>query len=151
MKRAKGFTLVELIVSVVIMGVIASLALGQYYKLIERADERHAIDSLLAIASAERMYCAKHGDFWPGTGKPLENIAVTNAALGTNVTDIPGRMAIICGGTDIGYQCRAFYFQGGEIKWVVESRATKLEGRPFCSYDDERCPTCRNLSNGGCI
>jgi len=151
MKKYSAFTLVELIVSVVIMGVIASLALGQYLKFVERADERYAIKSLLTIAAAERMYYAKHGDYWPGTGKPLENITVTNAALGTSVTDIPGRMAIICGGTDIGYQCRAFYFQGGQIKWVVESRATKLEGRPFCSYVDERCPTCKNSDNGGCI
>ncbi|HSV43859.1 MAG TPA: type II secretion system protein [Candidatus Bathyarchaeia archaeon] len=151
MKRGRGFTLVELIVSVVIVGVIASLALGQYYKLIERADERHAIDSLLTIASAERMYYAKHGDFWPGTGKPLENITVTNAALGTNIQNIPGRMTITCGGGEIGYQCRAFYVQGGVIKWEIESRAMLLEGRPFCNNDDEPCPMCKNSANGGCV
>lgn len=137
-------------IAIVVVCVIAATAYVQYTKLMERTYERHASMSLVTIGAAEKIYQARHGDYWPGLGHPLESIEVTNEALGTNISDIPNTMAIICGGGEPGYQCRAFYTQGGQIKWTVESRATLLDGWPFCSYMDERCPTCKNYLNGGC-
>ena len=56
----KGFTLIELLVVVLIMGILASVAMPQYFKSVEKSRAAEAIDAASAIASAqERMYMQK--------------------------------------------------------------------------------------------
>ena len=56
----KGFTLIELLVVVLIMGILASVAMPQYFKSVEKSRTSEAIDAISAIASAqERNYMQK--------------------------------------------------------------------------------------------
>ena len=56
----KGFTLIELLVVVLIMGILASVAMPQYFKSVEKSRASEGIDVLSAIASAqERAYMQK--------------------------------------------------------------------------------------------
>ncbi|MBO4556484.1 MAG: prepilin-type N-terminal cleavage/methylation domain-containing protein [Elusimicrobiales bacterium] len=56
----KGFTLIELLVVVLIMGILASVAMPQYFRAVEKSRASEAIDALSAIASAqERAYMQK--------------------------------------------------------------------------------------------
>ncbi len=55
MKRS-GFTLLELIVGVVIVGILASIALPNFSKSIEKTKVRDAQTTLSAIYSAEKIY-----------------------------------------------------------------------------------------------
>ena len=53
----KGFTLIELLVVVLIMGILASVAMPQYFKSVEKSRASEAISILTAIASAQdRQY-----------------------------------------------------------------------------------------------
>ena len=56
----KGFTLIELLVVVLIMGILASVAMPQYFKSVEKSRASEAVDALSAIASSqERAYMQK--------------------------------------------------------------------------------------------
>jgi len=52
----KGFTLMEIMVTIVIIGVLATLSITQYTPVRERAIGREAVSALRLIAAAERIY-----------------------------------------------------------------------------------------------
>ena len=59
MKR-QGFTLIELLVVVLIMGILASVAMPQYFKSVEKSRGAEATSVLSSIASSqERAYMQK--------------------------------------------------------------------------------------------
>ena len=49
----KGFALIELLVVVLIMGILASVAMPQYFKSVEKSRSAEAIEVLSAIVDAE--------------------------------------------------------------------------------------------------
>jgi prepilin-type N-terminal cleavage/methylation domain-containing protein len=55
-KNPQGFTLLELLVVVVIIGVLASLGLANFAQPKELAIEKEALTNLKLIASAEKIY-----------------------------------------------------------------------------------------------
>ncbi|MFA5118065.1 MAG: prepilin-type N-terminal cleavage/methylation domain-containing protein [Candidatus Omnitrophota bacterium] len=61
MKR--GFTLIELIIVIIIIGVLATLAVPQYLKSTERAKGAKARHALGIIAQAEKMYRAENDTY----------------------------------------------------------------------------------------
>ena len=52
----KGFTLIELIIVVIVIGILATLAVPQYLRAVERAKGGKARHALGLIAQAEKMY-----------------------------------------------------------------------------------------------
>jgi prepilin-type N-terminal cleavage/methylation domain-containing protein len=75
MKNRKGFTLMELVVVVMILGILASMAVPYYYKSIEttRAEDSVALGHMLG--NANRMYALDHGNL-------LTSGAITNTCNG---------------------------------------------------------------------
>src|SRR3569832_2324125 len=66
-QRAAGFTLIELLAVVMIIGILASLAVPQYYKTIERDKASEAVNLLMALKGAQDRYKTKYGAFCNGT------------------------------------------------------------------------------------
>ena len=64
----KGFTLMELLIVVIIIGILAALAIPQYTKTIERAHWAEAIDNLGQIRSAEIRYFAERDAYTSNFG-----------------------------------------------------------------------------------
>ncbi len=79
-----GFTLMEIIIVVITLGVITSLALSNYSKIIERNYCRNAQMNLIAIQSAAQIYKVRNGNFSIPTGTDLDAI---NTDLKLNITD----------------------------------------------------------------
>ena len=66
----KAFTLVELLIVIIIIGILATMAVPQYQKMINKARWAEAFTVLDAIRKAELYYYSMHGKFAIGTAVP---------------------------------------------------------------------------------
>ena len=64
----KGFTIIELMVALIIIGVLVSLAIPGFSRTKERAFDKEAQIELNLIAAGEKMYRAKIGSYYPSSG-----------------------------------------------------------------------------------
>lgn len=79
-KKKHSFTLVELLITIVIIGILATLALPNFRRSREQVLGREAQANLKLIAAAERIYRMEYGTYWPTSGD-LGDIANINTNL----------------------------------------------------------------------
>ena len=75
----EGFTIVEVMIVTVILGVIAGLAVPSYTSSVEQSRANEAQANLNVIYRAEKIYKIDKGAFWPTDADPT--IDEINAAL----------------------------------------------------------------------
>jgi prepilin-type N-terminal cleavage/methylation domain-containing protein len=82
----KGFTLVELAVVIVIIGVLAAFGVPQFLKSVERSKAAEAFNYLSAVRSAQERYLAKEGcyaDSATSTALDINQVAPKYFDVGT--------------------------------------------------------------------
>jgi prepilin-type N-terminal cleavage/methylation domain-containing protein len=63
-KKSKGgFTLIELLVVVLIIGILAAIAVPQYFKVVEKGKAAEALTTLDSIRGAQERYLAGFGAY----------------------------------------------------------------------------------------
>lgn len=67
MKVQKGFTLMELIVAVIVIGILASLAIANYSKTKENVLNKEAFSSLKMLRVAEKSYYMDYRSYYSNT------------------------------------------------------------------------------------
>ena len=63
MKKAIGFTLLELLIAIAVIGIIASVAYPSYIDNISRANRTEAQRELLKLASLQEQYFIDHREY----------------------------------------------------------------------------------------
>lgn len=66
MRRHKGFTLIELIVVIMILGILATIAVPKFLKTSARAHDNATRQSLAVVRNAIELYTADHNGELPG-------------------------------------------------------------------------------------
>ena len=109
----KGFTLIEVLLVVLVVGVLASLAMPQYTKVVEKAKMSEAKTVLSAIRTAEGVYFMEFDEYTSDMDNLDLDDAISDSDLfayeitlsGTNADSTFGIKATRSGGA----------FDGGEI------------------------------------
>jgi prepilin-type N-terminal cleavage/methylation domain-containing protein len=65
-KSQGGFTLIELLVVVLIIGILAAIAIPQYFKVVEKGKASEALTTFDAIRGAQERYLAATGNYCTG-------------------------------------------------------------------------------------
>jgi len=105
-KNTKGFTLVELIVVIIVVGVIAGLAIPRYSRGIEQSYENDATLQLKAIHSTNKIRFIRTGQYWPVNQVNMD-LGEINNNLGLSI--IANNVTYECDGVVSGleYTCTA--------------------------------------------
>ena len=146
MKRLSGFTLVELLIVIIIIGILATMAIPQYNKMVERTKWTEAISILGTIRQAGLLYYAQYGDY-PynySLNGPLQSPAIPlDIEIPQTKYDSQsknGRYVYrLYGKNTTGKQqcCYAFLDKSGEGTWVTGEPYIRIyyDGELFDPYD----------------
>ena len=81
MKGEKAFTIIELLIVVIIIGVLATIAIPQFSKAVEKSKVGKAKSNLAVVAKAEAMVYAENGAYTAPGSLTTANIANLTAQI----------------------------------------------------------------------
>lgn len=123
----RGFTLMELMIVVVIMGIIAAFSIPNYSKAVERSYERDGAVNLMAIYASQKIHYNSENTYVTG-----KDIASLNSALELGL--IANGMKYACNASSVNFDCTA---TRGNETFVL--KVNKDTSNPCCAAGD--CPT----------
>ena len=85
--KAKSFTLTELIIVIVIVGILVALGLPSYNRIKEKSLDREAKASLALIRAAEKIYKMEQGWYYPRPVNTQTTASVINTFLKLNLPE----------------------------------------------------------------
>ena len=89
LKGQGGFTLIELLVVVLIIGILAAIAVPQYFKVVEKGKFAESMEWISGLKGAQERYLAKNGTYYTGavTATSFDvNLGAMTKFSATNVT-----------------------------------------------------------------
>jgi len=130
-KSIKGFTLVEIMIVIVIVGLIASFGIPGFGKMVRKSHERNAILGLTTINQANSIYEAKTGGFY--VGGPIDLAAInTNLSIDLKALDFTYSYT----GIATSYTAQAVWT---DFTVEVDEGPIIVGTNPYCSAGT--CPT----------
>ena len=117
-KKISGFTLIEIMVVVVIIGILASLAIPNYMNTREKALDKEAVAGVKLIRAADRQYYVQNETYFPSSGT-------------ATLADINGNLSIALSGATWTYSLtrlggggiNATAVHSGRTWWVTNDTA----------------------------
>ena len=82
-RAAAGFTLIELLVVVMIIGILAAMAIPQYFKVVEKSRTAEARSFVSSLRSSEEAYLARSGNYTSNIGSLDISFSNCNTSGGT--------------------------------------------------------------------
>jgi type IV pilus assembly protein PilA len=101
LKGQKGFTLIELMIVVAIIGILAAIAIPNFLQYQLKSRQAEAKTNLGAIRTSLTAFQAERGCYvgvttWPTTNVPAVNAKAIPTAWSTAATPVPGGITTYC-------------------------------------------------------
>lgn len=135
----KGFTLIELMVVVVIIGVLATFAVPQYFKLTTKAKFTKAKHAIGLLAQAEKLHYGEYDEYGVFAAGGAE-AAIGEDRTGMKVADTDGDADFTYSGNAAGViQAASIGAIGGcpantTVSYNIDTGAwTPVSGMPGCA------------------
>ena len=125
LKDEEGFTLVELIVVVMMIGILSSIAIPQFMTAADKAKQKEATGIVSALVKAATAFQTEYGDL-PTTAGEIEEYARFQMCQQTNMETEGGK---VCKGTDpVGVPDTADSFYSTSGNYLVEFQTETVNG-----------------------
>ena len=131
----KAFTLMEIMIVVIIMGIMAAFAIPNYGKSVAQTYLQDAIIQLSAIRTANQVYFARTSSYWPNSGE-THGVDEINTALSLNLIE-NGLKYNCAAGAPATYSCTATRL-GTSTFTVTITQAALSDTNPACTAGS--CP-----------
>lgn len=134
-KSKTGFTLIELMVVIILIGIIAGFAIPNFTKAVNKTHEKDSILQLTSIHAANLLYFSQQDEFLPTGSGDLDAI---NSGLGLNIiaNDMTYTYAREDPDTDEYHACASL---GSDFTIYVNEGA--LDSDNPCCQSGTDCPT----------
>ncbi len=134
-KANKGYTLTEMLVVIIIVGILAALALVNYTKSKEQTIDKEAKANLKLVQAAQKIYRMENTFYYPNTGSA--DTAAINTNLRLSMPEGAGRNWSYSSNVTTPGQAVATRNKAGGRSWNL----------PVANDD----PTCANGASDNCL
>ncbi len=146
-KKEQGFTLIELMIVVAIIGILAALALPKFASLVEKSREAATKGNMNSMRSAVSIYYGDTEGVYPGEldtssaylySKYLETIPpvkATHSGIGSSINESPSGTAIAYTTNEtISVSGTGWRYNSTNGHIFVNSSTTDSKGSPYSTY-----------------
>ena len=131
-RRESGFTLTEVLITIVVLAVLAGLAMPNYFLTVEKSRSNEAVANLNVIRMGERIYKLNNGRYWPNPDSADSTLADINTNLNVDLdTRYYNTITVTTTGTGTAYTAVAARGNSGNKTFTIDQSGTITESGTY--------------------